>query len=76
MVEENLKERSYLTEMPLANPRTFFRIRSNMTNVGMKISDQKCAKNLWNCQECGNVDSQSHIVCCPFFANLTKPNFG
>ena len=70
MMSETFEEKSYLTKMTMANARTNFRIRSKMTNVKMnQRSDKLNAKQLWKCDECGNVDTQSHIVWCPFFAS-------
>ena len=37
-------------------------------------SDKLNSKQLWKCAECGNVDMQSHIVWCPFFASLREGN--
>ena len=46
---------------------------SNMTNTKMnQQSDRENARLLWKCSECGNVDAQSHIVWCPFFAQLRE----
>ena len=47
--------------------------RSNMTNVKWnKRSDKQNQKSLWKCEECGNIDTQSHIVWCPSFASLRE----
>ena len=67
------EEKAYLTDMSMENARTNFRIRSKMTNVRMnQRSDKLNSTQLWKCAECGNVDTQSHIVCCPFFASLRE----
>ena len=73
MMSERFEEKSYLSEMSMQNARTNFRIRSKMIDVKMnQRSDKANAKKLWKCSECGNVDSQSHIVWCPFFATLRE----
>ena len=35
-------------------------------------SDPRFAAELWACSECGNLDSQSHIMWCPSFAPLRE----
>ena len=66
-------EQSYLRVISMADARINFRIRSKMTHTKMnQQSDKAHAKSLWKCDECGNIDSQSHIVWCPFFADLRE----
>ena len=70
---EQFEENQYLKEMSMMDARTLFRIRSQTTTVQMnQRSDKSHAKNLWKCLECGNIDSQSHIVWCPFFSELRE----
>ena len=71
MKGEILEEQSYLKEMSMADAQINFRIRSRMIDTMMnQQSDKTNANGLWKCNECGNVDSQSQIVWCPFFADL------
>ena len=35
-------------------------------------SDKKFANELWKCNYCLSIDSQSHIVWCPAFASLRE----
>ena len=71
MATEIFEMKTYITDMTLIDARTLFRIRSNMTNVKMnQVSDKKNAKTLWKCNECGNIDTQSHILWCPYFAPI------
>ena len=59
--------------MSMALARLNFIVRSRMTNTKMnQQSDKAHAKSLWKCDECRNIDSQSHIVWCPFFADLRE----
>ena len=70
---ENLKLKEYANNMNLRNARTMFRIRSRMVNVKMnRKSDKKFASELWKCNYCLSIDSQSHIVWCPAFASLRE----
>ena len=73
MANENFEERDYLKNMSMFDSRTLFRIRSHTTNVRMnQRTDKMNSKKLWKCSECGNIDSQSHILWCPFHANLRE----
>ena len=59
--------------MSMREARMFFRVRSNNTKVKMnQRSDAENARKLWKCSECGYTDSRSHIVWCPFFADLRE----
>ena len=70
---ENFELKTYLSEMSLTDARTLFRIRSQTTDVNMNQRINKLyAKQLWKCSECGNIGSQSHILWCPFHANLRQ----
>ena len=70
---ENFELKTYLSEMSLTDARTLFRIRSQTTDVKMNQRSSKAhAKNLWKCSECGNIDTQSHILWCPFHAHLSS----
>ena len=35
-------------------------------------SNPEYARKLWLCDDCGNVDSQSHIMWCPSYATLRE----
>ena len=73
MVGEEFKEKSYLTEMSMSDARTLFRIRGRTNECKMNQQNRKdFAHNLWKCSECGNVDTQSHILWCPYFASLRE----
>ena len=73
MSEEHFEEKRYINEMSMIDARTLFRVRSLTTNVRMnQRTDKENAKNLWKCSECGNIDSQSHILWCPFHAHLRE----
>ena len=71
--DENLKIKDYIRKMTLRNARTKFRIRSQMLDVKMnKKSDRSNADNLWRCDFCRSLDSQSHIMWCPAFVSLRE----
>ena len=73
MCGENFEVRDYIRKMPLTDARTMFRVRSSMTDVKLNQQSNKLyAKQLWKCSECGNIDSQSHILWCPFHAELRE----
>ena len=74
LVAENFGMQDYLKEMNLVDARTNFRLRCSITNsVKMnQKSNPEYAKQLWLCDECGNIDSQSHIMWCPSYATLRE----
>ena len=71
--DEVLNLKDYTINMNLRDARTMFRLRSHMTNVKMnQKSDKRYANELWKCDFCLSLDSQSHIVWCPAFASLRE----
>ena len=70
MVSEHFEEKSYLTEMSMLDARLLFRIRCKTNDIKMNQQSNKTfAKQLWKCSECGNIDTQSHVLWCPYFAS-------
>ena len=71
--KEGLEVKDYIKKMSLRDSRTMFRIRSSMINVKMnRKSDKKFANDLWKCDYCKSLDSQSHILWCPAFSPLRE----
>ena len=70
---EKLEVKDYVKKMSLVNARTFFRIRSQMVDVKMnQKSSNKHSSDLWKCDFCFSIDSQSHIMWCPAFSSLRE----
>ena len=70
---ENFQLKPYITEMKLREARTFFRVRSSMIPVKMNMkSNTKFAEDLWKCDDCMSMDTQSHILWCPAYAPLRE----
>ena len=70
---EKLEIKEYIMKMTLRDSRTFFKVRSSMLKTKMTMkSNQKYAAELWRCNECMSMDSQSHIVWCPAYAPLRE----
>ena len=70
---EKLEVKDYVKNMSVRNARMKFRIRSFMTDCKMnKKSDRKYASELWKCDLCCNLDSQSHLLWCPAFSSLRE----
>ena len=68
---EEFNVKHYINEMKLRNARTNFRIRSSMIPCKMNMkSNTKFASDLWKCDECLSIYSQSHILWCPAYASL------
>ena len=70
---EKLKLHDYVSNMSLRKARLNFRIRSHMINTKFnRKSDKKFAAELWRCDQCKSLDTQSHIVWCPAFSTLRE----
>ena len=70
---ETLKQQEYISNLSLKDARTKFRIRSHMINTKYnRKSDKAYAADMWRCDQCRSVDTQSHILWCPAFAPLRE----
>ena len=69
---EDFQLQSYMTDLNIEQARSKFRIRSFMTKtVKMNFPNEiKYKSQLWKCQHCPNIDTQSHIVHCPAYEHL------
>ena len=73
LVGESFGLKEYINKLQITDARTKFRLRSFTTNVKMnRKSDPTYAAELWKCDGCGNLDTQSHIMWCPGFAPLRE----
>ena len=71
--QEGLQLKEYIKNMTLRSTRTMFRIRSHMLDLKMnRKSDQKYSDEMWKCDFCLSLDTQSHIIWCPAFASLRE----
>ena len=69
--DENFEIKDYINQMNLTDARTNF--RSNMLNCQMNQRNNPVyAKNLWKCDACQNLDTQSHLMWCPAYATLRE----
>ena len=65
--------KEYVKNLTLRNTRTMFRIRSHMLDLKMnRKSDPKYSDDLWKCDFCMSLDTQSHVIWCPAFASLRE----
>ena len=74
LISETFETQSYVVNMKLEDARTKFRLRCSMLrNVKMnQKSNQVFARQLWTCDQCGKIDSQSHIMWCPSLLSLRE----
>ena len=73
MANEKFGEQPYIKDMSMNQARVNFRIRSKQIKVKMnQRSDPQNERTLWKCSECGNIDSQSHILWCPFYSTIRE----
>ena len=71
--KEKLELKKYTQEMSLRQARISFKIQSNMIKTKMNMkSSPKFANELWKCDDCLSLDSQSHIMWCPAYAPLRE----
>ena len=71
---EEFSIKEYLFNMNLEDARTNFRIRSKMIRT-IKMNQKTnpvFARQLWACDACGNIDTQSHIMWCPEYRTLRE----
>ena len=73
MKEEEYGRKDYFHEMSLNESLLFFRIRTRMIRCKMNQSSDSLNKaSLWRCEDCGYVDSQSHIIHCPAYQEFRE----
>ena len=71
--EESLQIKDYVESMKLRDARMLFRLRSGMVNAKMnRKNDRQYSMDLWRCDDCRSMDSQSHIMWCPAYAGLRE----
>ena len=73
-MNENWETQSYIENMRLEDARTNFRLRCSMLRT-VKMNQKSnavFAGQLWACNQCGKIDSQSHIMWCPALASLRE----
>ena len=71
MQSESFGLKDYLKELSLEQARVLFRVRTRMVKCKLNQSSQRANKaKLWRCDDCGNIDSQSHILHCPAYQDL------
>ena len=65
-VEEKCELKKYLRDMSMYDARMNFRLRTKMFPCKMNFrSEPKYVAELWQCEACGNIDTQAHIIWCP-----------
>ena len=72
--DETFETKSYFKELNLIEARLIFKKRSKMMQyVKMNFAnDPVYRKELWKCNECSSIDTQSHIMWCPSFAAIRE----
>ena len=71
MKDESFMQSEYLSNLSLEQARIMFRVRTRMIKCKWNHKSSKLNKaTLWKCEECGNIDSQSHILNCPAYQDL------
>ena len=72
-MEENFERKTYLHTCNVRDARLKFRIRSMMTPAKMNMrSKEQNSRTMWKCDDCGNIDTQGHILWCHAYAGLRQ----
>jgi rubrerythrin len=74
MKKEIYEEKSYFTDMKMNDARVNFSLRSRMFNCKIIYLNNPVFKaEMWRCDSCqSSVDSQSHILYCPAYQQLSS----
>ena len=73
ILEENSEKKDYIKSMALQDSRQMIRIRSKTTRAKMNMnSNENFSRDLWRCEDCGNLGTQSHILWCPVYGPLRE----
>ena len=74
LVDEEFGRKKYISNLNLQQARTKFKFRSSMTqNVKMNQRNNKeYADKLWKCDECGQQDTNTHLLWCAGYATLRE----
>ena len=73
MKDEAYERKTYLSDLNMNDARVLFRIRTRTIKCKMNQSSSQANKaSLWQCQGCGNVDTQTHILYCPSYQHLRE----
>jgi hypothetical protein len=74
LVEEEFGRKEYISKLNLQQARTKFKFRSSLTQH-VKINqrnNEEYADKLWKCDECGQQDTNSHLLWCRGYATLRE----
>ena len=73
LANEKFGIKKYVFELSLHESRTLFKHRTKVTqHVKMNFRNDKLyAKKLWKC-ECGNMDTESHLLWCEEYSKLRE----
>ena len=72
-MKEKFEKRMYLNIYNVTDARLKFRMRSMMIPAKMNMrSKEPNSRTLWKCDDCGNVDTQGHILWCPAYSGLRQ----
>ena len=72
--EEKFECKEYLSSLTLSQARVLFQHKYSMTeNVKMNYKGYKSyAKDLWKCDECLDLDTESHLLWCKGYKELRE----
>ena len=74
LVNENFGIKDYVKNLTVEEARTVFKHRTSMTRYTKfnYKNNQQYANQLWKCESCDNVSTESHILWCDGFKKLRE----
>ena len=74
LINESFGIRKYVKDLTVVEARTMFKHRTSMTRYTKfnYKNDPIYAKQLWKCESCDNISSESHILWCSGFQHLRE----
>ena len=72
LINENFGMKNYIKNLKVEESRTMFKHRCKMTRyVKMNYKNEpRYSKSLWKCENCENIDSESHILWCESYKDI------
>ena len=74
LVNENFGIKDYIKKLTVEEARTVFKHRTSMTRYTKfnYKNNQQYARQLWQCESCSNISTESHILWCQGFKQLRE----
>ena len=73
-MQENFGIKEYMKKLTVVEARSLFKHRTSMTRYAKfnYKNDPIYAKQLWKCESCSNISTESHVLWCSGFQYLRE----